>query len=438
MITLEHCVAMSIRERVVLDELGEALRNDLVLSNPFYRSIVEFADDFLLKRRHLPVTGDWDLWVQSLAEGMTQDGTREALQRLLAEDLSAYTPDFFAEQALTHLQKAAASVAKSRLNSMDDVPVEAFTKLAEQVGRVQGGGIQGLARLDDLDTWAHPIREDALIPTGFPTLDKQIGGWGEELWIVFADSGTGKSMWLQNAASNVARAGKRVLHLTLELGIRPQIHRYYRQLAQVTRGEFNSDTSGTRDKLNHWFRLAQGEVLLLEYPAYSLTPDDLKRIIERLSRSMGEFDVLALDYLDLMTLPTTSRAGKAYEDLGRITHEVRAVCSGFDMSVLSASQAVRRPEKAGRLTMRDMGDSYQKVRGADGLLGLAQMPEEEEVHQGRLSIVKTRDSGGRGREIPMYMNRELSLIQELGHPNTVELMRRLGHLPAPTSLGGTP
>ena len=428
---------MAIRDQVVLDQLGEALRNDLVLANPFYRRIVTFADDFILDQRKLPAPGDWDIWLGALEGGMIRDGTREALGRLLALDLSSFTPAFFATQALEQLQQAAVQVAKARLNATQDVTLDTFLALAQQVDRVRAGGMAGLARLDDLDTWVRPLREEDLISTGFPTLDKLIGGWGKELWLFFADTGVGKSMLLQNCLASAARQGKHCLHITLELGLRPQIHRYYRQLAQATRAEFTTDTPEVKRRLKHWFRLAQGDVILLEYPAYSLDPDGLKRIIERLNRMTGEIDIIALDYLDLLTLPKQVSARRGYEDLGRITHEVRSLCPTFDISVLSATQAVRRPEKAERLSMRDMGDSYQKVRGTDGLLSLVQTEEEEEMFQGRLGVLKARDSGGRGQEIPLYINRELAMIQELDHPNTVQLMQRLGHMPKEKSTDGT-
>jgi hypothetical protein len=430
MITIETVVAMAVRDRTVLDHLGEALRSDLVVANPFLRAIATFADDFALTHRALPAAGDWDLWLQSLHEGMERDGTREAYGQLLTHDLSGYTPSFFTAQVQEQLQLAAVQVAKARLNTLAEVPLDAFRALAEQIERIRVGGVQGLARLADLDVWAHPHHEEERAPTGFPALDKMIGGWGHELWIMFADSGMGKSMLLQNCASNLARAGKRVLHVTLELGIRPQISRYYRQLAASSRAEFNAQPVLMRQKLEHWFRLAQGEIFLLEFPAYSVEPDQLKRTIERVGRTIGDIDVLVLDYLDLLTLPVRARAGRGYEDLGRITHEVRGLCPGFDLTVLTASQAVRRPEHADRLTIRDMGDSYNKVRGADGLLSLVQTPLEAETFQGRLGVLKTRDSGGMGTEVPLYINRELSLIQDLDHPNTVALMRRLGHVPA--------
>jgi len=426
-ITLEHVVAFAIKDRTVLDRLGEALRSDLVLVNPFYRRIVEFADDFLLHYRKLPASGDWELWLQGLTEGMIREGTKEALNRLYTVNITTFEPDYFAEQALKELQQAAVRVARARVNEVTDLKPETFKLLAEQIDRIQAGSIQGLAKLADLDTWAHPLREEDLIPTGFPTLDRAIGGWGKELWIMFADSGMGKSMLLQNCLANVARRGKRGLHITLEIGLRPQIHRYYRQLAQVTRAEFNVKTEEVKQRLQHWFRFAQGEILLLEYPAYSLTPDTLKRTIERVMRIVGKIDIIVLDYLDLLTLPKGSSIGWRYEDLGRITHELRSLCPLFDLTVLTASQAVRRPRNAERLTLRDMGDSYKKVQGADGLLALNQLPAEKERHEGRLGLLKVRDAGGMGIEIDMYINRELALIQELDHPNTVELRKRLGH-----------
>src|SRR5690242_21923053 len=101
-----------------MDQLGPALRNDLVLADPFKRRIAEFADDFLLAHRHLPGSGDWEIWLESLDAGMVRDGTKEALGRLQAVDVSAFEPAFFCTQAIEHLQKGAAQNARARLNEL--------------------------------------------------------------------------------------------------------------------------------------------------------------------------------------------------------------------------------------------------------------------------------------------------------------------------------
>jgi replicative DNA helicase len=429
MISLETIVAMAVRNPVVMDTLGEALSSTLVLANPFLRAIATFAEEFYTKRNALPTSGDWDVWLSTLDEGLLRTGTTETLGRVLAARTEDYTADFFAEQVVGDLRRAAAAVARARLNEISTDDPELFLKLAEELNLIGQTRLEGLARLEDIDTWATTPRDDDLVGTGFPTLNDLMGGWGKELWIIFADSGVGKSILLQNFAVNAAIRGKNVLHVSLELGTRSQIHRYYRQIAEASRAEFNEDLDDVKKRLRRWFRFAKGSVGLLEFPAHSLTMEQLRGVIRRASRVIGQVDVLVTDYLDLMVGSKKSSRSGEYADLGYLTHEGRALCPQFDLTHLTASQSVRRPQNSNRLTLRDMGDSYNKVRAADGILALNQTDAEEEAYQGRLGVLKVRDSGGRGTEIPLYINRELAVIQELSHPNTVQLMRRLGHLP---------
>lgn len=430
MITLELVLAFALRDISVMDKMSDALRSDLVTSNPHYRKVIEFADDFLGQRKKLPTQGDYSVWLESLAEGPIRDGAREALGRLLAQDTSDYDPAFFAEEAMVQLRRGAAQVARARLNEAPIMEPEMLEEMARKLSEIQESGLTGLARLSDVDVWATPTVEGERIPTGLPTLDKLVGGWGEELIIVFADTKVGKSMILQNWATSAAVKGKRVLHITLELGLRPQILRYYRQIATVSRAEMTSDLDVAKDRLRHWMRLAQGEVMLMEMPAYQTDYDAVRRVVERVSRVHGDVDVLVLDYLDLVSVPKGRSKRSTYEDLGVLTHELRDLCRAHDMTVLTASQAVRRQKDSERLSIKDMGDSYNKVRGCDMLLSLVQTEEEVPMHQGRLGVLAVRDGGGRGMEVPLYINRELSVIQDLSHPNTERLMRRLGHLPS--------
>lgn len=431
MITLEQVVAAALRDVIIMDGLGDALKSDLVTANPFYRRCVEFADDFLSERRKLPGDGDWALFLESLPEGNIRDGTRETLGRLRATSVGEHDPNYFVEVAIEQLRQGAAQVAKARLNEVGVVDPALFDTIARKLEDIQPSGLQGLAHLSDVEVWAVPDRVEDRIPTGFATLDRMIGGWGKELAILFADSGAGKSMVLQNWGAAAAVRGNRVLHVTLELGLRPQILRYYRQIAGLTRGEMTEDPEKAKRLLKHWVRLAQGEVMLLELPAYEATLADVRKVIERIGRTHGDVDVLVLDYMDLLAVGSKSRSHRnTYENLGVLTHELREVCKSFDMTVLTASQAVRKPQNKDRLTIKDMGDSYGKVRGCDLLMALDSTGDEDEMNQGCLRVLKARDSGGRGMALNVYINREMSLIAELDHPSTIKLMRRLGHLPS--------
>ena len=103
MITVERIIGFAIQNPIVLDSLGEALRNDLVTADPFYRQCIIFADDFFNERHKMPLEGDWDLWISSLPEGR-RDGVREALGRLWGQDISGYDPGFFGETVIEELR----------------------------------------------------------------------------------------------------------------------------------------------------------------------------------------------------------------------------------------------------------------------------------------------------------------------------------------------
>src|SRR6266576_1811918 len=169
MITLDAAVALAIRSPEVMDGLGEALRSDLVLADPYKRRIVEFADEFLIQRRQLPGNGDWTVWLEGLTAGAIRDGTREILGRLFAVDISGFNPQFFAEQALEHLRMAAANTARARINEMQSgINPDAILQIAQKLDAIRAGGLRGLARLKDVETWAVPVREEEYLPTGYP------------------------------------------------------------------------------------------------------------------------------------------------------------------------------------------------------------------------------------------------------------------------------
>lgn len=430
MIPIERILGFALREESIMIQIGEALRSDLVTPNSLYRGIIEFADDFSRERRKLPQAGDWQLWLSSLPENR-RVGSTEALGRLQSQTFEEFDPEFFAEQVLSALKETATRTALARLNSVGEITPEALRIMTDRVEAITAGSIIGLADLSDLDLWAHPPLAKDLIPTGIAKLDQIIGGWGKELWMIFADSGVGKSIWLQNCGASALQKGKRVVHITLELGLQPLIHRYYRQIARITKAEFIQNPQAVRGKLDHWFRYASGELFLLEFPAYAMDPYSLQKVLSRIERTKGPLDMIILDYIDLLIPPPGLRLKNDYEAQGKITHMVRSYCPAFDAAVLTATQAIRKPEKKNRLSLRDVGDSYGKVRGSDGFLSLLQNEEELQHNMGRLGVLKSRESGGHS-EFPLYVNKEMALIADLDHPNTKQLMSRLGQtLPTP-------
>lgn len=430
MIRLETIIRAALVYPEVMATNGEALKSDLVVANPYYRDLIGFYNDFWRKNRSFPKQGDLDLWISSLPV-QRQGGVKEAWSRLQMENISAYTPQFLADQTIEDLRLAAARTALARLNQIGaELKPESLRILADQVAQIQPIGLNGILDIRDVQRWARYDTSEWYIPTGLPTVDKYIGGWTEELVFILADSGVGKSTFLINAAQYACLTGSRVLYVTFELSKEKTAHRIYRRITETTMPEYRKDVDRVVRNAEHWLRYAKGQLHIHYEPAYSVDPEMLAVLVEKYVQIYGGVDIIILDYLDLMIPKKGHGSRSTYEDLGRISHETRSLCQEYHCPVISAAQATRK-EGRKRLYLSDMADSYGKVRAAGIIAGLVQTDKEVEASQGRFGLLKVRDNPGRGIEVPVYMNLDVQMIADLNHPNTQAVMQRFGHLPVP-------
>ena len=136
MITLELIIAVALKDRAVLADLGGALASDLVVANPLYRQIGAFANDFLLKYGKLPQVVDWDLWLVTLPERL-QNGVKLSLGMLLYKQSSNLDPDYFRETVFEVLQQAATKNAVSRLNLLGKATPEHFRLMTDEIEAIR-------------------------------------------------------------------------------------------------------------------------------------------------------------------------------------------------------------------------------------------------------------------------------------------------------------
>jgi len=431
LLTLERLLAGAMRDRAVLDYLREALTSDLVVANPHYLSVARFVSDFADTHGALPKQGDYDVWLDTLATGQ-RGAVQQALGLLRQQDVSGYTLEYVASQAIGDLRSIALHNAVARLNAMQDKATpETLATLAAQVSGIEPVSIKGLAQLSDVDRWVMPDPIEDAIPTGVHALDSYIGGWRNELVFVLADSGLGKTAGLINFGMAAAFSGASVLHVTMELSTKHTLQRYYRRIAEANRQTFVQHTDQVAGRVRHWLGYAKGSVAVLFVEPYTLGAPDLERLLSVYTRMYGPVNMLILDYLDLMLGPK-ERGISDYARLGRVSHAVRGMCVGkFHCTAISATQArkQRGTTPRERLQLADMGDSYEKVRAADIIVSLNQNEAEEEANQARYGLLKVRESSGRNAEIPVYYNMDLMLLAGLDETNTRRIMDSLGHRP---------
>ena len=123
------------------------------------------------------------------------------------------------------------------------------------------------------------------------------GGLGRnELGVVIAPTGAGKSMVLVHLGAQAVQEGKIVVHYTLELGDTIVGQRYDSCMTGIPLGDLMQNKVKILDQIKD----VEGSLIIKEYPTKSATTETIKNHIERLRRRGIEPDMIIVDYADLL------------------------------------------------------------------------------------------------------------------------------------------
>lgn len=423
-ISIQRILATALRHDRVLVSLRRALTSTLITANPYHRQIITFASTFWDQHKTIPKPGDFEFWISTLDLGQ-QEGTRASLNEITSQPTETWTPEYITTEVTKVLKETAARNAVARLGTMvPAVPTDALQQLADEIQSIEPVSLHGLLDLEDVERWVYQSTdEEPRISTGFPSLDRYIGGFSHELVFIMADTGLGKTSLLINLGAAAMLKGSRVFHLTFELSAENTLRRYFRRISEIDANKYRSEPQVVIDRVRHWLKYAKGTTHILYQGAYTVGPDDLKALVDQYADLHGGVDLLVLDYLDLMKSPNGFRS--EYEALGQLSHMVRNLCDEYHCTVISATQASRISHRRRHLRLDTIGDSYRKAQAADIVLGLVQSDEEFDANQARIGLLKVRENPGRGVEVPVYCNLDLMLIADLDHPNTQRIIKGL-------------
>ena len=121
------------------------------------------------------------------------------------------------------------------------------------------------------------------VSTGWDRIDKLTnGGMGiGELGVVIAPTGAGKSMALAHLGANAVKAGKNVVHYTLELSEASIGQRYDSCISEVPL----SNLFHRKDEVLESISDIEGSLIIKEYPTKTASPNTLRAHLEKLKKN---------------------------------------------------------------------------------------------------------------------------------------------------------
>ena len=236
------------------------------------------------------------------------------------------------------------------------------------------------------------------ITTGWDVIDDLMDGGlaPGELGVVMAPAGIGKSWMLINIGANAVKAGKTVIHYTLELNENYVGQRYDSVITGINAQTLKNHQDTVEEKM----KTIRGELIIKYYPTKSVGVMGLKAHLEKTIMLGNTPDLIIVDYGDLLKINTKKDKHEALEEL---YEELRGMAGEYSIPVWTASQAGRSALEDDIIEADKIASSYGKVMVADFLMSLSRKVEDKMSGTGRGHVIKNR-FGPDGITLPSKIN----------------------------------
>lgn len=258
------------------------------------------------------------------------------------------------------------------------------------------------------DLEARRQQKDGLtgVPSGFTGLDRVTSGWQRaELVIVAARPGMGKTAFLLSALRNAAvDHGYPVAIFSLEMASLQLVNRLISAEASLEGEKIKKGNLADHEweQLMHkTAQLSQAPVYIDDTPALSIF--ELRAKCRRL-KAKHDIQLIAVDYLQLMSGESIKGAGNREQEIASISRSLKSIAKELNVPVIVGSQLSRAVETRGgnkRPQLSDLRESGSIEQDADMVLFLYRpeyygMTEDEEGNptQGMAEVIVAKHRNG--------------------------------------------
>jgi len=376
--------------------------------NKAIASIFSIIKDFSENRNKLPT-------VTEIKSYLVSDEQKSSFKDLVQsfndidknldhDELYDNTEQFLKEKAVYHTMLAVAEdVASGKVDTSD--VLDKFEKSCN-ISLVTDLGLDLYSNIDTLINDINSVERH--LPSKWEWLDSNLGGGfleaGKSLYVFAGETNIGKSIFLGNIAHNIAKEGKNVLIVTLEMSELLYARRICTNVTKVPMKELVGNTPAIKQAINE----EKGKIFIKEFPPATITPNQLKGFIKKFQDQGIKLDAIVLDYLNLMH---STMGNNSYERIKHVTEQVRAMSYLFNCPIISATQLNRAGFDTDNPDLATISESIGLAATADVICSIFQNEEDRELGIIRLGMMKNR-YGPRGSTQAMRINYSTLSIEE--------------------------
>jgi len=364
----------------------------IYFKNNDIKAIFQIISDFYEKRSTKPT-------ITEIKSYLVTDELKTSLKNVVSlfagidknlnnDELSTNTEVFLKEKAVYHTMMDV--VDDINKNSVDTSKI--LTKF-EKACNISLATDIGLDLFVDIDKIVDDLNTtEKYIPTKWKWLDDKIGGGllenGRSLYLFAGETNIGKSIFLGNVAINLASQGKTVLLVSLEMPEMIYAKRLCSSVSKIPLSQLKIESSTLQSQISEYcVENPTSKIIIKEFPPASITVNNLKAFIKKLTQKGIKIDAIVLDYVNLLlsTVGDTS-----YERIKICTEQLRALSYQFNCPVVSATQLNRDGYEISDPGLKTISESIGLAMTGDVILSIWQEDTDKELGVIKMGLMKNR------------------------------------------------
>lgn len=246
-----------------------------------------------------------------------------------------------------------------------------FETLSEEETLNIKDSISTLIQNHDFDTVQNRV------PIGIKPLDEWTNGGlrTQQLGIIVAPSGAGKSSVLMNMAYKTANSQIPTWFITNELTLAEQTERFLSRMTGVEIARIEEDPSLAYKGLDHYWSFGMDKDLWLTSVNKEISTDDLESILQRQVNLYGwKPKVIVLDFMERMRpVETGWRRDKEHLWIGAVAKDLFRLAKRHKLLLWTACQTNRSGLEAEVLNATMLQGSIYQLQEASAVIGMRQV-----------------------------------------------------------------
>lgn len=400
--------------------------------NPYIAEVVDISLKHHAEFKNLPSV---DIVLEKIAaNGKDTDSYKDVIDKSTSielkvdENIDESDLDFAIEETEKYWKKQ--SLKNAIVDSVDivgeddkEITPEEYGKIKERIEKSLTDSMKrdiGLNYFDDMgERFRRVFNADEMkIPTYYTCFDEFInGGIGSySLSVILGKIHGFKSGLMANIASRQVLNGKNVVIFSLEMSEDAYAQRHDAIFSKMDINRMYVSRTNRTQLLKVLLELkkdpSRGNLFIKQYPTGEASINDFRIYLNEMRMRGFNFDIIYVDYMNLMKPEYGGKAGDMYTNVKRIAEELRALSYEYNgIPVVSASQLNREGAMTdfSAVSMFYTGESVGVPATADFMIILG-LNEDDLVYKSEVhyKIAKNR-FGGRVDEIGKFYSDQKTL-----------------------------